>query len=95
MSSSWPLISYLIDDDVYLQKNKRYLSSVVETAFKPSKINSKYSYYSTLIREYTIGTNGEQSGYTFLESEGDFDSAISYLKFHVSSRNSVVKNYVD
>ena len=46
-----------------------------------------------LIREYAVGTNGEQRGYTFLESDGDFDSAISYLISHVSSRQSVEQNY--
>jgi hypothetical protein len=55
---------------------------------------SKYQYYSNLIREYAVGLNGEQRRYTFLESDGDFDSAISYLMSHVSNRYSVVQNYI-
>jgi spore coat protein CotH len=94
VSSNWPLIRYLLDDDVYLQKYKTYLGSLITTAFEPSKMISKYQYYSNLIREYTVGLNGEQSRYTFLESDGDFDSAISYLMSHVSNRYSVVQNYI-
>lgn len=95
VSSNWPLIRYLLDDDVYLQKYKSYLGDVITTAFEPSKMISKYQYYADLVREYAVGTNGEQSGYTFLKSDGDFDSAISYLMSHVSSRYSVVQNYVN
>lgn len=95
VSSSWPLIRYLLDDTVYSEKYKAYLSQVINSAFEPSTMTTKYQYYSNLIREYAIGTNGEQSGYTFLESNGDFDSAISYLISHVSSRQSVVQNYTN
>jgi spore coat protein CotH len=94
VSSNWPLIRYLLDDDVYLQKYKTYLGSLITTAFEPSKMISKYQYYSNLIREYAVGLNGEQRRYTFLESDGDFDSAISYLMSHVSNRYSVVQNYI-
>ncbi len=91
VSSNWPLIRYLLDDDVYLVKYKTYLGSVIGSAFEPSKMISKYQYYSNLIRVYAVAEN---SGYTFLESDGDFDSAISYLISHVSNRSTVVRNYV-
>lgn len=95
VSNSWPLIRYLLDDDVYAQKYKSYLGEVIETAFEPSKMISKYQYYSNLIREYAVGINGEISRYTFLESDGDFDTAISYLISHVSDRKNIVQNYID
>lgn len=95
VSSSWPLISYLLDEPVYIAKYKTYLGQVITSAFEPSKMVSKYQTYSSLIREYVVGSNGEQSRYTFLESDSDFDSAINYLTSHVSSRQSVVQNYID
>jgi spore coat protein CotH len=94
VSSNWPLIRYLIDDSVYLNKYKTYLKQTIETAFEPSRMSSKYEYYSNLIREYAVGNNGEQRGYTFLQSDSEFDNAISYLTTHVNSRYSVVQNYV-
>ncbi len=95
VSSNWPLISYLLDDDVYQEKYKNYLSGVISSAFEPSKMISKYQNFANTIREYAVGTSGEQSGYTFLEADGDFDSAVSYLVSHVSSRYSVVQNYIN
>ena len=95
VSSNWPLIRYLLDDDFYIQMYKSYLRDFIGTAFEPSKMISKYQYFANLIREYAVGVNGEQSRYTFLESDGDFDSAIRELISHVSIRNSVVQNYID
>lgn len=95
VSSSWPLISYLLDEPVYSAKYKTYLGQVITSAFEPSNMVSKYQNYSSLIREYVVGSNGEQSRYTFLGPDSDFDSAINYLTSHVSSRQSVVQNYID
>ena len=95
VSSSWPLIRYLLDDEIYVDKYKSNLKQVIQSSFSPSIMSAKYQYYGNLIREYAVGTSGEQRGYTFLESDGDFDSAISYLISHVSSRQSVVQNYVN
>lgn len=94
VGSSWPLIRYLLDNPVYTAKYKTYLSQVITSAFEPSKMISKYQSYSSLIEEYAVGSNGEQKGYTFLESDSDFDSAISQLISHVNSRYNVVQNYV-
>ncbi|MBU1095356.1 MAG: spore coat protein [Ignavibacteriae bacterium HGW-Ignavibacteriae-2] len=94
VGSSWPLIRYLLDNSVYSAKYKTYLSQVITSAFEPSKMISKYQNYSSLIKEYAVGSNGEQKGYTFLESDSDFDSAISQLISHVNSRYNVVQNYI-
>ena len=94
VNSNWPLIRYLLDEPEYLEKYKTYLAQVISSAFAPSKMTSKYQNYGSLIREYVVGTNGEQNGYTFLESDSDFDSAISQLISHVSSRYNVVQNYI-
>lgn len=95
VSSSWPLIRYLLDDVVYSVKYKTNLAQVITSAFEPSKMITKYQYYSSLIREYAVGENGEQSGYTFLKSDGDFDAAISSLGSHVNSRANAVQNYIE
>ncbi len=94
VNSSWPLIRYLLDDEVYADKYKSNLKQVIQSSFSPSIMTAKYQYYANLIREYAVGDNGEQRGYTFLESDGDFDSAISSLISHVSNRQSIVENYV-
>lgn len=95
ISDNWPLIRYLLDDDEYLQKYKSYLNHVIDSAFEPSKMTVKYQYYQNLIREYVIGANGEQDGYTFISSVSDFNEAIQDLINHVNSRFDAVKNYLN
>ncbi len=95
VSSNWPLIRYLLDEEEYLSNYKLFLKQTIETAFEPTKMISKYQNYANLIREYVVGVNGEQSKYTFLESDGDFDSALNYLISHVHSRAAIVQNYVN
>ena len=50
VSSAWPLIRYLLDNETYLNEYKNNLQKVIETSFEPSRMTSKYNYYSNLIR---------------------------------------------
>jgi spore coat protein CotH len=95
VGSNWPLIRYLLDDEKYLNIYHLHLRQVIVSVFEPSKMTAKYQNYSTLIREYAIGNNGEQTDYTFLNSSGDFDSAISELISHVNSRYTAVEEYLE
>jgi len=94
-NNNWPLIRYLLDDETYLAKYKILLNETVETSFASSKMISKYQQYGNLIREYVVGTDGEKTNYTFLNSDSDFESELSYLISHVNSRYEVVQNYID
>lgn len=85
----------MLDVEEYKSSYKNYLGQIIESAFEPTKMVAKYQYYQNLIREYVIGENGEKDGYTFLSSDSDFDSEIQAIITHVSSRNEVVKNYID
>ncbi|MEP1489621.1 MAG: CotH kinase family protein [Algibacter sp.] len=91
-SSTWPLIGYLYNDDVYKAKYDAYLQEVVDGPFNTSTIQSLYTTYSDLVEPYATT---EVSGYTFLNSSSDFQSAVSTLKSHVSSRASAVSAYLD
>jgi len=51
----------------------------------------KYDKYSQLINSSVIK---EKSGFTFLNSSGDFQAALAGLQSHASQRNSAVKNYL-
>ena len=95
VGSNWPLIRYLLDDEKYLKVYNLYLQQVITSTFEPSKMTAKYQNYSTLIREYAVGIYGEQTDYTFLNSAGDFDSAISELISHVNSRYNAVEEYLE
>ncbi|MCG1035476.1 CotH kinase family protein [Polaribacter sargassicola] len=91
-SSSWPLIGYMYQDDVYKEKYDTYVKEVIEGPFNETTMQALYTSYQTLVEEYATS---EVSGYTFLNSSSSFYSAISTLKSHVTSRTTAVNNYLD
>jgi len=91
-SSTWPLIGYIYSDEVYRAKYDAYVQEVVDGPFETSAMQALYDSYSSLLEEYA---NAEVSGYTFLNSSADFQSSVSGLKSHVSSRASAVSSYLN
>ena len=92
VSSSWPLISYLMDVDEYKETYEGYLAQFVDEVFVPSDMIATYSAYYTMLKDYAYA---EESGYSYLGSDSDFDSAVSTLKTHVQSRSSAVSSYLN
>ncbi len=86
VGDTWPLIRYLMDDPVYSAIYRENLHDVVTTAFAPSKMQETYQYYHELIEPYVTGAEGEQEGYTNLNSPETFDSSLQQLGEHVESR---------
>jgi hypothetical protein len=91
VSSSWPLIKYIIAQDEYEEIYEAYLLQFVDEVFNADDMIEIYSDYYDLLKDYAYA---EESGYTFLESDNDFDNAVSTLKTHVQSRNTAVYNYI-
>ncbi len=87
----WPLIEYLYADDVYKAKYDTFVKETIEGSFEVSTIQNTYSSYQSLIESYATS---ERAGYTFLNSSGDFQQAISELNGHVSNRASAVDSYL-
>lgn len=90
--TSWPIIGYMYNDDVYKAKYNSYVEEIIGDAFETSKMQALYTTYATLIEPYATS---EVSGYTFLESSSDFQSAITTLKSHAAERATAVSNYLD
>ncbi|MEP5911912.1 MAG: CotH kinase family protein, partial [Flavobacteriaceae bacterium] len=90
-AASWPLIGYIYDDAVYKAKYDAYVQEVINGAFETSTVQTLYNTYATLVESYATS---EISGYTFLESSSDFQSAISTLESHAASRASAVNTYL-
>ncbi len=91
VSSSWPLISYLIAIDDYKALYDGYLRDFIDNYFTSDIMTARYTAYSDLIKQYAYD---EVSGYTFLNSDASFDAAITTLKSHVSSRYTTVNSYL-
>ncbi len=92
VSSSWPLISYLIAVDEYEQIYEGYLQQFIEEVFTVSKMQTTYEEHYNLIKESAYA---EQKNYTFLSSSSSFDSAVTTLKSHAQSRYTTISNYLD
>ncbi|MDC0178116.1 CotH kinase family protein [Polaribacter sp.] len=91
-TSEWPLIGYLYQDDVYKAKYDAYVEEVINGAFNETIIQALYTTYAALIEEYATS---EVSGYTFLNNSSEFQSAVTTLKAHATSRKAAVAEYLD
>ena len=91
-SSQWPLIGYLYADATYNEIYDTYVEEVVNGVFEVSATQNTYTTYAALIEPYATT---ETSGYTFLNSTAEFQSAVNTLKSHVSQRAAAVEAYLD
>ena len=94
VNSNWPLIRYIIDQEEWKNQYQQELTNFVSELFSPDKMNVIYENYRELLNDFVTGDSGEQDDYTFLNNDGDFDTAINFLKQHVVSRNQAVQNYL-
>jgi len=94
VTSSWPLIRYLMDTPEYKALYVEYLSQTINGPFYPADMKEKYQYYYDMIQPYVIGADGEVSGYTFLRSSSEFASALTTQKNHVDSRFNATTSYL-
>jgi hypothetical protein len=81
----------MYNDEVYKEKYKTYVKEVIDDAFNETTIQALYTTYASLIEPYATS---EVSGYTFLSNSSEFQSAVSTLKSHVTSRKTAVNNYL-
>ncbi|PKQ62299.1 hypothetical protein BZG02_13380 [Labilibaculum filiforme] len=91
VSSSWPLIRYLINDDEYKQVYEDYLLQFVNEVLIPANMSETYSTYYNLLKDYAYA---EQSGYTYISYDSEFDQAVETLKTHAQTRYEAVINYL-
>ncbi len=95
VDDEWPLIRYLIDDEVYRAQYAAYVEETIDTAFEPQKMAETYRQLHALIRPYVVGSEGEIAGHTFVRSAEVFDAALDDLIEHVSSRYAEAGEYVE
>ncbi|MEW4924770.1 CotH kinase family protein [Algibacter sp. 2305UL17-15] len=91
-TAQWPIIGYMYQDEVYRAKYETYLQEVIDGAFNTGSMQTLYDSYSALVEPYATS---EVSGYTFLNSPADFQTAVNQLKSHVSARTSAVNSYLN
>ena len=94
VSDQWPLISYLMEDEVYWQLYLDDLEETLQGAFEPQTVIEELTQLHTLIEPYVVGENGEVQGYTNLKSEQDFYNGLEELIAHVNQRYEAAKQFL-
>lgn len=89
-TTDWSLINYLINNSDYLATYKAYVKSFANTSFATSRMSGIYNTQQSLL--YT-SANSEETGYTFLTGIGSFNSAVTTLVSHNSTRVNAANVY--
>jgi hypothetical protein len=94
VNANWPLIRYLADEPIYMQRYKDLLKNFKNNVFNNAIIDILIDNYYNLITPFVIGNTGEQPGYTYLTNSVSFTNERANLKSHVTDRNNLITSYV-
>lgn len=89
VGTDWPLMNYLINDNVYETAYKGYIKSFIEGSFANSRMSGIYSSQQSLL---SSSAAAERTGYSYVN--GNFNSAVSALQSHNTSRISAANAYI-
>ena len=90
ISEEWPLIRFLMDDEVY---HATYVDYVIETASDPFAPEKMIAIYETLHELITPSVMAEEEGYTMLLSKEEFEDSLADLIEHVNGRYEAVQQF--
>ena len=94
IGTQWPLISYLLDDATYKAAYDQHIQDFIDGVYAESAMSNRFNTDYNLVYDYAIGSEGEVSGYTFLNGSGDFTSALSTLISHTTARHLAANTYL-
>jgi spore coat protein CotH len=94
VDDNWPLIRYLMDDPVYHALYVSYVEQTINTVFVPEQMEETYTALHEMIAPYVVGENGEIEGYTYLNSEEAFDTALTELIQQAYERYQLAQDYL-
>lgn len=93
VSDSWPLIRYLLDDEVYFEAYAAHMTNATQV-YDPDRMAVRYQALHDMIAPYVVGEQGEIEGYTLLSSPGSFDTALTSLIEHVAQRHTLAEQFL-
>ncbi len=95
VGDDWPLIRYLADDPVYWDTYVAYVRETIEGAFAVEPTQARFQAAHDLIAPYVVGTEGEQTGYTFLSDPQEFYTGLDDLLEHVVQRREAALEFLE
>ncbi len=94
VGSDWPLIRYLIDNEVYQHKYKEEISNFITTVFYPEKIIPLLMSNMDLIAPYVLGPEGEEFPYSQLRRPEDFTRERNFIREFALKRYREASSYI-
>ena len=91
IGDNWPLISYLLADEVTRQKYDEYVEAFITDVFNADALEPVVTETHDMIAEYV---EAEQEGYTTLSDYDAFESSVSSLLAHITSRYNAALEYL-
>lgn len=92
VNDNWPLISYLLADEVYQQRYVEAVQNFLTTAFNPDALASELTQLHEMIAPYV---EAEQDGYTTLSNKDAFETSVDSLVEHIRSRYQAAQEYLE
>lgn len=90
-NGEWPLIEYLYAQPEYKAIYDQHITNFINNVFTTNAMHAKYDYWKNII---AISVDKEIAGYTYLSNSSSFETAITTLKSHVTSRVAAAKAYL-
>ncbi len=91
VDENWPLISYIIDDEIYQERYNSYLFEIATNIFNPERMETIYTDLHELIAPYV---EKEQPGYTTLTDITLFEDSVETLMQHTRERYEAASAYL-
>lgn len=95
IGEEWPLIRYLLDDPTYHERYEQFVAQAAASEYTPADMAPRFEAAHAMIAPYVVGPEGEQPGYTFVESEAAFDATLDELLAHVEQRQQDVATFLE
>ena len=95
VGEGWPLIRALLDDPTYRQIYEDSLAAAIEGPFEPNATEALLREAHEQIAPFMVGPDGEQPGFSFLQSDEELDADLEEIIAHIHERAAVVAAHVD
>ena len=95
VTNQWPLIRYLMDDEVYAARYREHMQQFLNEVFTTTTIYELLDKHYDLISPFVVGPQETESGkYSQLPNTNAFTTAQTTLKQHVATRIQVATEYL-
>lgn len=93
VGEGWPLVRYLLDDDVYFTDYLAFVQQALDGGFGEAQVVARAQAYHDLIAPYVVGDDGEQAPYSNLRDQSEFEESLvgrAGLLTHIQGRHQTV-----